>query len=226
LARAKNTSRAEARKRTRDAQRAELAEHEALDDQLDGQPEDAQPAARPRLFQMPNVREDIRALPGMFRAKPLLWLPLFLLIGGLLMVLGRLELDLGLTGTVAAFYLSMLFAPPALFTFFIAGFLAPRASWLVGLIYGAIAGTFWFIAFVPPAEVPDTQTFVAVLVSIASNGMVYGTLSAAFAAWYRNFLRGMQQSGQQRRADREARERAKRREERQESRRAFKQRSS
>ena len=34
------------------------------------------------MFKMPNIRDDIRGLPGMFRAKPLLFLPLVMLVVG------------------------------------------------------------------------------------------------------------------------------------------------
>jgi signal transduction histidine kinase len=223
LARAKNTSRAEARRRTRETIRAESAElenGEDLEESIEPAPE---PARRP-LFRMPNVREDIRALPSMFRTHRLLWLPLLLLVVGFILVMTLRELPPSIVG-IAGIFVEFFFLPPALFTFFVAGFIAPRASYLVGLLYGAIAGVLWFIGLVSPALVPDTATFVGSAFSFISNGVVFGTLAAAFAAWYRDFLRQMQQRGRDRRADQEAKERAKRREERQEARRIAKQRT-
>ncbi|MEX2546877.1 MAG: hypothetical protein WD830_03715, partial [Chloroflexota bacterium] len=73
LAREKNTSRAEARRRTREEIRAELAAEEALaegPDYIDST-SPAEPARKP-LFKMPNIREDLRVLPGMVRSKPIL----------------------------------------------------------------------------------------------------------------------------------------------------------
>lgn len=55
-------------------------------------------------------------------------------------------------------------------------------------------------------------------------GMIYGTLAAALASWYREFLRGMQERGKQNRANKEVDERAKRAAERQEARKLAKQR--
>ncbi len=54
-------------------------------------------------------------------------------------------------------------------------------------------------------------------------GMLYGTLAAALASWYREFLRGMQERGKQNRANKEVDERAKRAAERQEARKLAKQ---
>jgi hypothetical protein len=220
LARAKNTTRADARRRTRETQRAELAAQEAAEsDETTDTATEASP--RKPLFKMPNVREDIRLLPSIFMTRRLLWLPLGLLVIGLVLVLVITALPADVAGIVEL-YLQFFFWPPALFTFFIAGFLAPRASYLVGFIYGAIGGTMWFIGLVPASAVPDLSSFTTALVTAVVYGMVYGTLAAAFAAWYRDFLRGMQERSRQKQADKEAKERAKRREDRQEARKVAK----
>jgi hypothetical protein len=219
LARAKNTTRADARRRTREAQRAELNVDEAADAQ---EPTDDAPAtARPALFKMPNFREDIRLLPSLFRTRRLLWLPLAIFLSGLVLVLiiGALPTDIG---GIADLYLQFFFVPPALFTFFIAGFVAPRASYLVGFIYGVIGGLTWFIGLVPSGAVTDLASFASAFVTTLMYGVVYGTLAAAFAAWYRDFLRRMQDNSRKKRVDQEAKERAKRRDERQEARKVAK----
>lgn len=175
------------------------------------------------MFKMPNFREDIRALPQMMLTRKLLWLPLLLLFIGTALVL----MLPGLSGeplALADLFLQFFYIPPALFTFFVAGFIAPRASWLIGLLYGLVAGVLWFIAFIPPSLVSTPTSFATQLFLLLVNGALYGTLAAAFAAWYRDFLRGMQERGRARRADQEANERAKRRDERQEARRLSKQR--
>lgn len=229
MARAKNTSRAEARKRARDAARAELAENEPFDDQLDDDSTDAQPAPRPRMFQMPNILEDIRALPSIFRSRRLIWVPFILVLIGFILALVIYGIPVEYQPWIAL-YLQFFFVPQGLFAYFIAGFIAPRASYLVGGLLGVMSGVMYGIALVATLP-PDTDAVVrssieSVALSSPVMGGVLGTFAGGFAAWYRNFLRGMQQSGQQRRADREARERAKRREERQEARKVFKGRSS
>ena len=175
------------------------------------------------MFRIPNVREDIRILPSLFMSRKLLFLPFGLLVVGLVLtlLLGSLSPE---TQNIAGLYIQFFFLPPALFTFFLAGFLAPRASYLVGFLCGVVGGVFWFIGFVDPATVPDASTFLTTLVFVLASGVVYGTLAAALAAWYRDFLRGMQERGKQRRAVKEVDERAKRREQRQEARKLAKQR--
>jgi hypothetical protein len=226
LARAKNTSRAEARKRNRDAERAQLLEDEQLDDQID----DAQeaPAPRPALFKMPNIREDIRALPSIFRSKPLLWLPFVLVIIGFVLALVIYGVPVDMQQWIAL-YLQFFLVPQGLFAYFIAGFLAPRASYLVGLILGILSGLLYGIAIIATLPVgPDVPLDQAALsvVSYMVTGAVLGAFAGGFAAWYRNFLRNMQQNSSQKRADREAQEREKRRQARQASRSVFKQRSN
>jgi signal transduction histidine kinase len=173
---------------------------------------------------MPNVREDIRDLPSIVRSRRLIWLPLVVLFVGFALIMSVTALPPSIAG-IAVLYIEFFYIPPALFTFFIAGFVTPRASYMVGAIYGAIAGVLWFISLVSPDLVATTEAFVGTLTAYVLNGLVFGTLAAAFAAWYRDFLRGMQQRGRERRADQEARERAKRRDERQEARRVLKQRT-
>jgi signal transduction histidine kinase len=185
-------------------------------------------APRTRLFTLPRFRDDFRALPTMFRTRRLLWVPLLLLLGGLALalVLPAIPTEVG---TVADLYLQFFFIPPALFTFFIAGFVSPRASYMVGFIYGVIGGLIWSIAILGPGLTsagssvePTTFDPPTVIINMLAIGVIYGTLAAAFAAWYRDFLRGMQERGRARRAEQEAKDRAKRRDERQEGRRVAK----
>jgi hypothetical protein len=194
-----------------------------LDEQSEAQPAAAEP--RKPLFSPPNVRADLRALPGLFRTRKLLWLPVvLLLVGFALTYLTYLEqIPADLAGPVEL-YIQFFFVPYGLFTFFIAGFIAPRAAYLIGFLLGLLNGLLWTILIyfgttlptlqpdpAEPAPVVDPMTAASQVVLVA---VLYGTLAAAFASWYRNFLRQMQERGRQRRADREAQERAKRREER------------
>jgi hypothetical protein len=223
LARAKNTSRAEARKRTRDAQRAELMvdEYEHFEDrEIDAQA----PAARPSMFALPNFPEDIRALPTIFRTRRLIWLPFGLVLIGFVLALLIYGMPVDLQTWVALF-LQFFFVPQGLFVYFIGGFLAPRASYLVGALLGVLSGALYGIAIVATLPVGTNIELSEAALSVASytfTGIVLGTFAGGFAAWYRNFLRQMQENGQKRRADKEAQERARRRTERQESRRIVK----
>ncbi|MEO6351322.1 MAG: hypothetical protein ABIP53_11790 [Candidatus Limnocylindrales bacterium] len=191
-----------------------------------------EPEPRRSMFKMPNILADIRALPSIFRSKPLLILPLVLMLIGLVIYWFLPTISPDVAG-IAGYYIQFFFAPPALFTFFIAGFFAPRASYLVGFIYGVIAAVIWSIAVlsvgvpsIDPSQPPTTNTYdpVFVVLNMLVLGILYGTLAAALAAWYRDFLRGIQSRGRARRATSEMTERAKRRDERQEARRVAKQR--
>ena len=231
MARAKNTSRAEARRRSRDSMRTELVDAEIVDEPIDSSDAESEPPARRSLFKMPDVRSDLRALPGIFRSRRLLWVPLLLLLLGAAAALAAPRLSAEAHG-IAVMYMQFFFAPPALFTFFIAGFVAPRASYLVGLIYGLIAGVLWTVVAAGyntdlltggvPTTPAQTMSPVQVAAQLVPVGALYGTLAAAFAAWYRDFLRQMQERGKVRRADREALDRARRKTERHETRRAAK----
>ncbi len=232
MARAKNTSRAEARRRTRVTLRSDVLETDEAEDQDLDDEQPVAPTGRPRLFRMPDVRADLRALPQIFRTRRLLWVPLLLLIGGMVVTLVLPGLPAQI-GSIADLYIQFFFVPPALFTFFLAGFVAPRASYLVGLLYGLIAGGMWAAIILGPGMATSTTPGaastvepVAVVFNMVLIGSLYGTLAAAFAAWYRDFLRGMQERGKLRRAEQEAKERLKRRDERQEARRVAKQRPS
>jgi len=214
LARAKNTARAAARRRSREQARET--------DELEAAPL-APPAEEPRkpLFVMPNILEDIRLLPQMFLTRRLLWVPVLMLLAGF--VLAYFYYNEAIPPDLrwpVELYIQLFFFPQALFTFFLGGFLAPRASYLVGFLLGLLNGLLWVVLVIGLSvqvapDVPNDE----LATNFVMIGVLYGTLAAAFAAWYRNFLRGMQERGKQRRAEREAQERVKQREERRAARR-------
>lgn len=203
----------------------ELAD-EAADDAASAEAAE-QPQPRKSLFQAPRFREDLRLLPQIFRARRALWIPPILLIAGFLLTLVWAGLPVSILPVVDLF-LQFFFVMPPLFTFFLAGFLAPRASYLIGFLVALFAGVLWAILIlgfgiayqlgVGAVLVPEIDRGL-LTVDYFILGAVYGTIAAAFAAWYRDFLRNMRERGDQRRADKEIEARAKRRQERQEARR-------
>jgi len=234
LARAKNTSRAEARRRARVAMREEREVVDATEAGSDPGTESTAAAAageppRQPFFRAPRFREDLRLLPHILTSRRLMIVPpLMLLLGFALTLIGP-----GLTDTegglplasVADLYVQLFFLPPALLTFFLAGFIAPRASYLVGAVLGTLSGILWAIILAGGQTMADpmlgeaTTDLPSVIGYLFLLNVGYGTFAAAFAAWYRDFLRRMQDQGRARRADREAKERAKRRDQRHEDRR-------
>jgi hypothetical protein len=227
-------SRADARRRTRETQRAELAAEQGLTTDEAGNPVEAAeavPQERKPLFKMPDILGDLRSLPGSFRTKPILFLPAGLFALGVVILAMWSGLSADIQG-IATYYLQFFFLPPALFTFFIAGFFAPRAAYLVGFLYGLFAAVVWSAALLllnstttPVTDPAVGQSDPLVIVGqMFLLGTIYGTFAAALASWYRGFLKGIQERGAERRAQREVDERAKRRDERQEARKVAKQR--
>jgi hypothetical protein len=211
LARAKNTTRAQARRKYRDQVRAAGAEVLPLDDEVVEPLDEPQ---RPSMFRMPDIRADLRSLPEMFRTRRLLWLPFVMLFvtffAALLWIQGVLPTDMGWLVSLAV---ELLLRPTGLFVFFIGGFLAPRASYLVGAILGLVDGILWaLLGFLVPGSTvgadgqveattsPLTLGDAVVFVMVAT---VVGILAASFAAWYRNFLRSSQERARQNRIARE-----------------------
>ena len=217
--RPKDTSRVEARRRYREETRVTETSPEgdgaALADAATAPPDEA--TKRPG-FALPNVVEDIKALPQVFR-KPLVWLPFGLLLLTFVLAVALINglLD-GLPTPVRdiiVLYISLTLHPTTLFIFFIGGFVAPRASYLVGGLLGLLSAVF-FVTVVALADqvasTSDIDTLLsttdgaapAVSVELALQtiglGVVIGVFAGGFASWYRRFLRSSQERAKQNRA--------------------------
>jgi hypothetical protein len=144
--RAKRTNRAEARRRYR-ASIGEPIDEDAFDDpepqaaaRSSAQKTAGATQERPSLsnafraaFRPPNVREDLRALPRLLIDRSV-WLPSLLTVAA--------GIAFAITGGgnwIIALIATYFVAPPALGSVFLGGFLAPRASYLVGLIIGLVS---------------------------------------------------------------------------------------
>jgi len=220
VARAKRTDRAEARRRYR----AAMAEAGTPVSDLDPEDDDApaKPAAargsatargsaaagpapmqRPGIayafrtaFRPADLRGDLKALPGLMK-HPAFWGPL--LLSALSVALIPI---FGATSLTVLFYQYFSGTAP-LGTSFIAGFFAPRASYLLGAIIALASVGFQAIAFLGPFgngffDLKDPVTGAAasrdILVQqILTNALFAGVPSGAFfaaaAAWYRRFLK-------------------------------------
>ena len=92
-------------------------------------------------FRPLDLRGDLRALPRLVRNKAL-WLPILLTLGATAVFLAvrPQTRPAGDIITVLAIFLFQYFIQtPAIGGVFIAGFLAPRASWLLGVIVGLVS---------------------------------------------------------------------------------------
>ncbi len=207
--RPKDTSRAEARRRHRDEQREVSQSPAGQADATVAVP--AEEAGSRSGFAMPNVLEDIKALPQVFR-KPLVWLPFGMLlltfVLAVLLINGLLDDLPTAVRDIIVLYVSLTLHPTTLFIFFIGGFVAPRASYLVGGMLGLLSGLFFVAVVAISSQVTAGSDLDSVLsttdgaapalstglaLQTIGLGLVIGIFAGGFASWYRRFLRSSQE---------------------------------
>lgn len=205
VARAKHTGRAEARRRYRQA-----TTEDAGDDGLEGaapvvergkaEPSRAarqsqpQGPARPGItssfraaYRPANLREDLAQLPTLLRHWSLLVPIAMIVVGGFVAFTFW-----NFTGGQFAYQILVLpgtgFGLPQL----VAGFFAPRASYLLGFLVSLVqglVGTIFVLQLASRLGTPfPSDQLPTLLVQSFVFGPISGTLFAAAAAWYRRFL--------------------------------------
>jgi hypothetical protein len=221
VARAKSTARAEARRRHRAEQGLASDPIEDADLASDGlatRPATATAAKSPvtpnqrmsigqafRLsFRPLDLRGDLRALPWIALHTKALWVPLALVLGSTALFMVTRGEDV----LSRVFLFPYFIQTPAIGGVFIAGFLAPRASWLLGIIVGVVAAACYsLLVLTVLADVATAAPAQGLTQEVVSSSFVLspllGSLFAAAAAWYRRFLaysnpnRGRQQQKSQ-----------------------------
>lgn len=205
MARAKRTARADARRR----HRAELHQADAPIDsdaeaagsttssgsrRAETKATDAAPTrmgigtAFRLAFRPLDVRGDLASIPSVLLRSKALWIPLGLVVGSTVFLVAAGGRDI-----VSQFMFAYFIQTPAIGGVFLAGFLAPRASWLLGLVVG-LASVICFaivitlfpstVAAVAPSE-GEVQAAVTAALALSP---VMGAFFASAAAWYRRFL--------------------------------------
>jgi hypothetical protein len=199
VARAKRTERAAARRRYRASlDPAELEADEAVDEatpqRASAPPRTSAGTARMgigtalRASVHPlRVRDDLAVLPSLVLNKAL-WLPILVTVASTVAVVAT-----GGKDTITALLFAYFVQTPAIGGVFLAGFLAPRASWLLGAIVGTVAaiGYVAVLTLVPGAlspTAPGTAAIENVALSAFLLSPVMGAVFASAAAWYRRFL--------------------------------------
>ena len=151
-----------------------------------------------------RVRDDLAVLPSLAINKAL-WLPVLVTVVSTVAIAAA---DAG--NAVTAILLAYFIQTPAIGGVFLAGFLAPRASWLLGGLVGLVAAVCYAILlFAFPLKIAASIPTAAVAESVALSAFVLspimGALFASAAAWYRRFLsltnpnRGRRSQGPQKR---------------------------
>ncbi|MEA2610013.1 MAG: hypothetical protein QOJ75_2256 [Chloroflexota bacterium] len=138
----------------------------------------------------PKFREDLASLPWLALHTRALWIPVLVVVASTIAVIAT-----GGKDVVTAFLFAYFVQTPAIGGVFLAGFLAPRASWLLGLIVGLVAAI-GYAAYVivaasrlSGADAPDPGLVRDTIISALVLSPILGALFAAAAAWYRRFLR-------------------------------------
>ena len=202
VARAKRTQRAEARRRNRAAAPDPALEVDegAPSPATAGrapQPSAKAPATPQRMgfsaafraaIRPLNVREDVAALPWIATHTHALWVPLAITLASTIAIIATNG------GDISLFMFAYFIQTPAIGGVFIAGFLAPRASWLLGAIVGLFSAICYsLLVLVYPttisAAAPTPSQGQEIALSAFILSPVIGAFFAAGAAWYRRFLR-------------------------------------
>jgi hypothetical protein len=218
LARAKRTDRADARRRYR-AQLLTEPESELDDEDVEAPPARRAPtppgpatpprtgfrAAFSQSFRPVDLRGDLAYLPTLIRERAVL-IPSAVSIVATVLFVALIAPRLRQPNSEATIldgagvYLYQIFVwPPPIGASFLAGFLAKRASWLAGIVAGAVAAICVlasadaFLAVpgttsgtaTPPA---DPASFMAALGQSLIFSLPAGGVFAAMAAWYKRFL--------------------------------------
>lgn len=138
-------------------------------------------AARPL-----NVREDLSMLPQLIRHRSV-WIPVLATTAA-----GVLLVAFGDKNQLVNIVAQVFVVPPPMAASFLAGLLAPRASYLAGAIAGLWAAlVFTAVVFVLPST-EALQVTTSDRVSVAAYGLLvsplFGLAVGGFAGYYRRFL--------------------------------------
>lgn len=205
MARAKRTARADARRRYRAEQGLPP---ERIDDEATA-PAPAKSSSAPTATKAPSapnqrlsigqafrasfrpldLRGDLRALPQIALHTKALWIPVALVLGSTVLFVVTRGTDM----LTRVFLFPYFIQTPAIGGVFIAGFLAPRASWLLGVIVGLVAAACYsFLVLTVLSDLAAAAGTPGLTQEVIASAFVLspvmGALFASAAAWYRRFL--------------------------------------
>jgi hypothetical protein len=141
-------------------------------------------------YRPPNVREDLAFLPRLL----LHWSVLVsaaLAVGGtaLLVVVGTSSPTASTVGYLASMLVSLFVGPPPFGAALLLGFMLPRATYLVGLVFGVLASAcFTAVVLAQPTDTTAGVSVPAILAQVWILGPLGTMFFAAGIAWYKRFL--------------------------------------
>jgi hypothetical protein len=206
VARAKRTQRADARRRYRSEQAMTAADVDIdTDDPSTATSTGTAPRAAANAqgrglgyafraaFRPADLPSDLRALPMLLRHRAF-WVPILLTIAAVaLFIIVRPEGRNDILSIVTIFLYQYFIVTPAIGGVFIAGFMAPRASYLLGILVGLFSAACYsflvlagYIGVAPSANTSGLARDVVIAAFIMSP--LVGAFFASTAAWYRRFL--------------------------------------
>ena len=150
-----------------------------------------QPAARPGIMtafrgavRPVNLRSDIAYLPELVLHTRAVWLPSLAVIGAGLVTM------IAPTNQITQLLAQVFIAPPSLAGPFLAGLLAPRATYLAGGIVGIVAAFVLTIAIalIPSALFSGPVDRQAIILYALLVSPLFGLAVGGFAGYYRRFL--------------------------------------
>ena len=219
MARAKGTDRAEARRRYRaylkaqeeaeagsegEAPAATLGARSRGRNSQDFKPLPAQTAQKPGFmgaaraaYRPVHYREDLRFIVPLVTRTHAVWPVLVLTLVAIPLALTLSKSTDNPVLGAALFLLS----PTPLVPAMIAGFLAPRATWLAGAINAFICGIgFLVVALLANGQIPGLPKVAPdqlpiAFIQVMSSALPLGALLAAGTGWYKRFLAAMPGSG-------------------------------
>ncbi len=133
-------------------------------------------------FRPLNLRQDVALLPRLLTHRAF-WLPCLLAVVTVVAVVAFQGREI-----ISQFALTYFVYPPPIGGLFLAGFLAPRASYLLGALVGVVSSILLAIVVMSAPSLFQEATPVDALIAGLVTSPLAGIFFASAAAWYRRFL--------------------------------------
>jgi len=153
-------------------------------------------AAAKAAYRTPHYMDDIRNIRSLVFHSKAVWPVLVVCVAAGAFSVFRISSGANSTDPVLTTIFQFLFYPVPLVPPMIAGFLAPRSTWLAGLIAGFIStmtlvGVFAMTTITVPGYAGkfSTNDLLAITVQLLSTSLLFGLMMAALSGWYKRFLR-------------------------------------